>query len=55
MGTELIQETATQMPAVFCGPTADAAFFAAVGIAIFGLYSIYRLLAQRVGPTTLDD
>lgn len=47
-------DVAGQMPAVFCGPTADAAFFIALAVAMFGLYGIYKLLTNRVNRTTLE-
>ena len=55
MDTSAVQETVTQVPAVFCGPTADAAFFVAVAMAVFGLYSIYKLLTRRGGRPILAD
>ena len=55
METIAAQETVTQVPAVFCGPTADAAFFVALAMAVFGLYSIYKLLTRRGGSPVLAD
>ena len=56
METTAVHEIVTQVPAVFCGPTADAAFFVAVAMAAFGLYSIYKLLTRRSGrPIPADD
>ena len=49
MDAGAVHETVTQMPAVFCGPQADAAFFVALAMAAFGLYSIYKLLTRRAG------
>jgi len=47
-------DAATQMPAAFCGPTADAAFFVALALAVFGLYGIYKLLTNRVNRAELE-
>lgn len=55
MDTSAVHETVTQVPAVFCGPTADAAFFVAVAMAAFGLYSIYKLLTRKGGRPILAD
>ena len=54
MATEAGSQVSTNMPAVFCGPQADAAFFVALALAVFGLYGIYRLLTSRVNRTTLE-
>ena len=48
-------EVTTQMPAVFCGPTADAAFFVALAVAVFGLYGIYKLLTDRRSRHSLES
>lgn len=55
MDTSAVHETVTQVPAVFCGPTADAAFFVAVAMAVFGLYNIYKLLTRRGGRPVLVE
>ena len=54
MDFEAAPQVAEQIPAVFCGPTADAAFFVALAVAIFGLYGIYKLLTNRVNRTVLE-
>jgi len=54
MGSEMAPEVVEQMPAVFCGPTADAAFFVALVVAVFGLYGIYKLLTSRLNRTSLE-
>jgi hypothetical protein len=55
METIAAQETATQVPAVLCGPTADVALFVAVAMAAFGLYSIYKLLTRKGGSSIPAD
>lgn len=50
MHAEMIQE----MPAVFCGPMADAAYFVALAFAILGLYSMVRLL-KPASRSSRDD
>ena len=53
MGPETAPEVANQIPAVFCGPTADVAFFVAIAIAVFGLSGIYKLLTNRINRSSL--
>lgn len=48
-------ETVAQVPAVFCGPTADAAFFAALAVAVFGLYNVAKLLKPKATETSTDS
>ena len=48
-------EVANQVPLVFCGPTADAAFFAAMALAVFGVYSVARMLRDRATRLPRDD
>ena len=55
MDTSAVHETVTQVPAVFCGPTADAAFFVALAMAVFGLYSIYKLLTRKHSRSVLGE
>jgi len=43
-----------EMPAVFCGPMADAAYFVALAFAILGLYSMVRLL-KPASRSSRDD
>jgi len=48
-------ETAQQVPAVFCGPTADAAFFVALALAVCGIYNVVKLLKARGTRTAIED
>lgn len=40
-------EMVEQAPAVFCGPTANAAFFVAMALAVYAVYNLVRLLKER--------
>ena len=40
-------EIAEQVPAVFCGPMADAAFFAALALAVYGMYGMVKIVIHR--------
>jgi len=55
MDIEAAPQAMQQVPAVFCGPTADAAFFVAVALAVFGLFGLYKLLTTRMNRVALDD
>ena len=55
MGIAAAAEVAKEMPAVFCGPTADAAFFVALALAVFALYGIYKMLVKRGNRVILDS
>ncbi len=49
---DMTAEAVAQAPAVFCGPTADAAFFVTLAVVVFGACYVGRLLKDRAGAAS---
>ncbi len=49
---DMIPEVAAQVPEVFCGPTADAAFFVTLAVVVFSACYVGRLLKDRAGAAS---
>ena len=49
---QMTTDVAAQIPTVFCGPAADAAFFVTLAVIVFSACYVGRLLKDRAGAAS---